>query len=53
MPPSGVTKITDKEFIMDKLVELGSVSEETKGTTSTFTEGGQLPCSPVVDQTCD
>jgi hypothetical protein len=38
---------------MDKLIELGAVSTETKGTIENYTEGGTIPCSWANDGTCD
>ena len=35
---------TDKEIPMDKIVELGRVSEETQGQLYDYTEGGYPPC---------
>jgi hypothetical protein len=43
---------TATESIMDKIVELGRVSEETHGLTENFNESGLPPCNPFSGDPC-
>ena len=38
---------------MDKIVELGRVSEETQGLTENFNESGLPPCNPFAGEPCN